>query len=188
MNETPHEGMSTPALEARIKETIEDIPDFPEEGILFRDITPVLHDNELFREVTNHLTERYDGEGIDHIAAIESRGFIFGSALAHDLGVSMSLVRKPGKLPRDHYRVEYELEYGTDALELHKDATAPDSDVLIVDDLLATGGTCKAAIELIEKCGANVVECAFLIELAALGGRERFADYDVYSLAIYDES
>ncbi|MFB6375000.1 MAG: adenine phosphoribosyltransferase, partial [Bradymonadaceae bacterium] len=102
-------------------------------------------------------------------------GFIFGSALAHDLGVSMSLVRKPGKLPREHYRVEYELEYGTDALELHKDATDPGADVLVVDDLLATGGTCRAAIELVEKCDANVVECAFLLELAELGGRDRFS-------------
>lgn len=172
-------------LEARIKETIRDIPDFPEEGVLFRDITTVLHDNELFRSVTNRFTERYTGEDIDHIAAIESRGFIFGSALAHDLGVSMSLVRKPGKLPREHYRVEYELEYGTDALELHKDATDPDSRVVIVDDLLATGGTCAAAAELVEKCDSEVVECAFLLELSDLDGRERIGDYDVFSLAIY---
>lgn len=174
------------AIERRIKEAVREIPDFPEEGVLYRDITPILHDNELFRDVTNHLTERYQGEGIDHIAAIESRGFIFGSALAHDLGVSMSLVRKPGKLPREHHRVEYELEYGTDALELHKDAVAPGSKVLVVDDLLATGGTARASIELVEKCGAEVAECAFIIELADLEGRARFADYDVYSAAIYD--
>ena len=185
MNDVADKTKKARALESRIKETIRDIPDFPEEGILFRDITTVLHDNELFREVTNHLTERYRGQEIDHIAAIESRGFIFGAALAHDLGASMSLVRKPGKLPREHYRVEYELEYGTDALELHKDATAPGSNVVIVDDLLATGGTCAAAIELVEKCGANVVESAFLIELSDLNGRARFPDHDVYSLAIY---
>jgi adenine phosphoribosyltransferase len=174
------------AIERRIKDAVREIPDFPEEGVLYRDITPILHDNELFRDVTNHLTERYQGEGIDHIAAIESRGFIFGSALAHDLGASMSLVRKPGKLPRAHHRVEYELEYGTDALELHEDAVAPDSNVLVVDDLLATGGTARASIELVEKCGAEVAECAFIIELADLEGRSQFGDYDVYSLAIYD--
>lgn len=186
MNDLSTDPTDGDALEKRIKEAIVEIPDFPEEGVLFRDITPLLHDNALFRDVTTHLTERYDGQGIDHVAAIESRGFIFGSALAHDLGVSMSLVRKPGKLPRDHYRVEYELEYGTDALELHEDAADPGADVVIVDDLLATGGTCRAAIDLMEKCEANVVECAFLLELAELGGREKFPDHDVYSLAIYE--
>lgn len=172
-------------LEARIKRTIRDIPDFPEEGVLFRDITTVLHDNELFREVTNRFTERYTGASVDHIAAIESRGFIFGSALAHDLGVSMSLVRKPGKLPRDHYRVEYELEYGTDALELHEDAMEPGARVVVVDDLLATGGTCSAAVELVEMCGSEVIECAFLLELSDLDGRERVGDVDTFSLAVY---
>lgn len=184
MSEVPTDAKS--AIERRIKDAVREIPDFPEDGVLYRDITPILHDNELFRDVTNHLTERCQGEGIDHIAAIESRGFIFGSALAHDLGVSMSLVRKPGKLPREHHRVEYELEYGTDALELHKDAVAPGSKVLVVDDLLATGGTARASIELVEKCGAEVAECAFIIELADLEGRSRFADYEVYSAAIYD--
>lgn len=182
MNDT---GDHRTDLEARIKSTIREIPDFPEEGVLFRDITTVLHDNELFRDVTNAFTQRYWDAGLDHIAAIESRGFIFGSALAHDLGVSMSLVRKPGKLPRAHYRAEYELEYGTDVLELHEDATEPGSRVLVIDDLLATGGTCSAAVELVEMCGAEVVECAFLLELSDLGGRERIGDYDIFSLAIY---
>ena len=184
MSDLPTDAKS--AIERRIKDAVREIPDFPEDGVLYRDITPILHDNELFRGVTDHLTDRYQGEGIDHIAAIESRGFIFGSALAHDLGVSMSLVRKPGKLPREHHRVEYELEYGTDALELHKDAVAPGSKVLVVDDLLATGGTARASIELVEKCGAEVAECVFIIELSDLEGRARFADHDVYSLTMYD--
>lgn len=174
-----------PDLERRIKEIIDDIPDFPEEGILFRDITPLLHDSGMFRAVVDFFADRYAARGIDHIAAIESRGFIFGAALAHALGDSMSLIRKPGKLPRETHRVEYELEYGTDTLEIHTDAVAPDSDVVIIDDLLATGGTCRAAIDLVEKCGANVVECAFLLELADLKGREKFPDHDVLSLAIY---
>jgi adenine phosphoribosyltransferase len=182
---TMSETAPDPDLERRIKEIIDDIPDFPEEGILFRDITPLLHDSGMFREVVDFFADRYADRGIDHIAAIESRGFIFGAALAHALGDSMSLIRKPGKLPRDVHRVEYELEYGTDVLEIHTDAVAPDSDVVIIDDLLATGGTCKAAIDLVEKCGANVVECAFLLELSDLEGRAKFPDQDVLSLAIY---
>lgn len=172
-------------LEARLKETIADIPDFPKEGILFRDITTVLHDHGLFRKVIDHWSERYADAELDHIASIESRGFIFGAALAHHLGVSMSLVRKPGKLPREVYRAEYELEYGTDTLELHKDAMDEGARVLVIDDLLATGGTCKAAVDLVEKCGGEVYECTFLIELADLGGREKFAEQETYSIVTY---
>ncbi len=185
MSSQPDEPAIATDLEGRIKSAVHEIPDFPEEGVLYRDITPILHDHELFCDVTARLGERYAGRGIEQVAAIESRGFIFGSALAHELGVGMSLVRKPGKLPRDHHRVEYELEYGTDVLELHEDAAERGEKVLIVDDLLATGGTCRAAIELVERCGAEVIECAFVLELADLAGRERLGDYPTYSLAVY---
>jgi adenine phosphoribosyltransferase len=162
------------------------VPDFPEEGIQFRDMTPLLHDHRLFGEVTDYFRRRYQGEGIDQIAAIESRGFIFGSALAPALGVAMSLVRKPGKLPREVHRAEYELEYGKDTLEIHTDAIDPGERVVVIDDLLATGGTCSATVDLIESCGGEVVECGFLLELGDLDGRERLSGYDVHSIVNYE--
>jgi len=173
-------------LESRVREAVVSVPDFPEEGSLFRDMTPVLHDHRLFGEVTDYFRRRYQGEGIDQIAAIESRGFIFGSALAPSLGVGMSLVRKPGKLPREVHRTEYELEYGTDTLEIHVDAIDEGDRVVVIDDLLATGGTCKASVDLVESCGGEVVECGFLIELGGLDGRDKLSGYDVHSLVEYE--
>ncbi|MFB6265061.1 MAG: adenine phosphoribosyltransferase [Bradymonadaceae bacterium] len=178
--------MTTGELETRLKSAIRNVPDFPEEGVTYRDITPILHDVELFHDLTMHFRDRYDGEEIDHVAAIESRGFIFGGALAQALDTSMSLVRKPGKLPRETYTVEYELEYGTDTLELHTDAMSEGAQVLVVDDLLATGGTCRAANRLVERAGGEIVECAFVIELTSLGGRDRLTGWDVHSLATYE--
>jgi adenine phosphoribosyltransferase len=176
----------TSDLQTRLRSTIAEIPDFPEEGVLYRDITPILEDHGLFRELIYHFCERYSSSDLDRIAAIESRGFLFGSAIAHELGVGLSLVRKPGKLPREVHRVEYELEYGTDALEIHTDALESSDRVLVVDDLLATGGTAGATVELVEACGADLVEMAFVIELADLGGREHLDDYDVHSIVTYD--
>lgn len=173
-------------LEIRLESTIATIPDFPEEGVLYRDITPVLQDHALFRDVIRHWGERYSGDSIEAVAAIESRGFPFGSALAYELGVGLSLVRKPGQLPREVHRVTYELEYGTDTLELHTDAFEEGDRVLVVDDLLATGGTAQAAAELVDACGADVHEMAFVIELLDLEGRERLRAEDVCSLVTYE--
>ncbi len=173
-------------LEARIKSAIADIPDFPEEGILFRDITPLLHDHGLYHEVIDHWAQRYRNHDIDYVAGIESRGFIFGAALAFHMGVSLALIRKPGKLPRETHTVEYELEYGTDTLEIHRDALEPGASVVVIDDLLATGGTASAGCTLVERCGAEVFELTFLLELAGLEGRTKLTDWDIHSLAIYE--
>lgn len=169
-------------LAERVEASIATIPDFPEEGVLYRDITPLLHDHALFRDVTDHFRDRCADRDIDRIAAIESRGFLFGAPLAHAMDVSLALVRKPGKLPRETFEFSYELEYGSDTLELHRDALEEGDRILVVDDLLATGGTARAATQLVEKGGGEVVECAFLIELSDLEGREHIGDYDVYSL------
>jgi adenine phosphoribosyltransferase len=172
-------------LEARIKASIRDIPDFPKEGIIFKDITPFLNTPKIFAEVIDHLAERYAGRDIDHIVAIESRGFIFGAPLAYAMGLGLSLVRKPGKLPHDTHSVDYALEYGTDCVEMHVDGVDDASRVLVIDDILATGGTAAATCELVERCGANVVECAFLLELGFLGGREKLVGHEVFALAEY---
>jgi len=161
---------------------IRDIPDFPIEGILFKDITPLLHDAAAFREAVNRLVARYENEKIDLVAAIESRGFIFGAPLAHQLGAGFVPIRKPGKLPADTISVEYSLEYGTNTLEMHADAVQAGQRVLIVDDLLATGGSARAAAELVERCGGAVVGFAFVIELEFLHGIDRLEGYPVYSL------
>jgi adenine phosphoribosyltransferase len=172
-------------LEERIKAGIRDIPDFPKEGIIFKDITPLLDDAGLFKEVVDHLVERYEGRDIDHIVAIESRGFIFGAPVAYAMGVGLSLVRKPGKLPHETHAVDYALEYGTDCVEMHIDGVGDQSRVLVIDDILATGGTAAATCELVERCGANVVECGFLLELGFLGGREKLVGQEVFALAGY---
>ena len=161
------------ALVDRIDKALRDVPDFPKPGIMFKDITTVLQDPELFRDIIDSLKERYEGKGITAVVGIESRGFIFGAPLAKDLGVSFVLVRKPGKLPSKTIGVDYALEYGTDRLEIHADAVGPDDRVLIVDDLLATGGTAAAAVKLVRVLGAEVVESAFLIELGFLHGRAK---------------
>jgi adenine phosphoribosyltransferase len=161
---------------------IRDIPDFPVKGILFKDITPLLREPKAYRQAVEQLAERYRGEEIDQVLAIESRGFIFGAALALELGAGFVPVRKPGKLPSDTIAVEYSLEYGTNRLEIHTDAIRPGERVLVVDDLLATGGSAQAAIELVERLGGKVVGAAFVIELQSLCGAERLAGYPVYSL------
>lgn len=169
----------------RIQATIRDVPDFPKEGILFKDITPVLEDGALFAEITEHFRARYEGQNIDAILGIESRGFIFGAPLANALGVGLVLVRKPGKLPAEKVGIDYELEYGTDRLEIHADAIDPGARVVVVDDLLATGGTCSATVTLAKQLGAEVVECAFLIELGFLSGRDR-VDSECYAMIEVD--
>lgn len=159
-----------------IKSRIRDIPDFPREGILFKDITTVLNHPEAFKNSINLLAERYKGQNIDYIAGIESRGFIFGSALAYKMNLGFIPIRKPGKLPAKTEKVSYELEYGTDSLEIHSDALDPGKKVLIVDDLLATGGTADAAVKLVRKIGGEVVGVAFVVELEFLKGREKLPE------------
>jgi len=165
---------------------IRDIPDFPKPGILFRDITPLLADAEAFRETVRQLGDGYAGR-VDVVLGIESRGFIVGAAVAHALGTGLALVRKPGKLPHQTYQAHYELEYGTDTLEIHHDALGHGARVLLVDDLLATGGTAAAAVQLVRRCEGRIVACAFVIELAALNGRQRLDGYEVRSLIRYDQ-
>ena len=169
-----------------LKRYIRDIPDFPTPGILFRDITPLLQDGSVFRQAIRMLAARHHGSRPDAVVAIESRGLIVGSALAYELGVGVVPVRKKGKLPHKTYRASYTLEYGQDTLEIHQDGLAKDARVLLVDDLLATGGTMGATIQLIEQCGGRIVELAFLIELTALKGRERLAPHPVISLVQYE--
>ena len=164
---------------------IRDIPDFPTKGILFRDITPLLQHGPAFRQAIRMLASRHHGKRPDAVVAIESRGLIIGSALAYELGVGVIPVRKKGKLPHKTYRANYTLEYGQDTLEIHQDGLAKGASVLLVDDLLATGGTMGATIQLIEQCGGRIVELAFLIELTALKGRERLAPHPAISLIQY---
>ena len=168
-----------------LKTFIRDVPDFPKQGIVFKDITPLLTNGPAWQQVIDQLVERYRNK-IDIVLGIESRGFIFGSALAYALGCGHALVRKPGKLPALTFEASYELEYGTDTLEIHQDAFPPNSRVLLMDDLLATGGTAQAAISLAAKLQAHIVEAAFLIELSFLGGRERLAPHEVFSCIQYD--
>ncbi len=168
-----------------LKRYIRDIPDFPTKGILFRDITPLLQDGGAFRAAIRALAERHRGRRPDAVVAIESRGLIVGSALAYELGIGVVPVRKQGKLPHQTYRARYTLEYGQDTLEIHRDGLQPGARVLLVDDLLATGGTMGATIQLIQQCGGQIVELAFLIELTALKGRERLKPYPAISLIQY---
>lgn len=164
---------------------IRNIPDFPQPGILFYDITTLLRDKQAFRRTIELMAERYESRAIDAVVGVESRGFIFSAPLAYHLGVGLVPVRKPGKLPADTYQVEYELEYGVNKLEIHRDALEPGARVLLVDDLLATGGTIAAASALIEQVGGVVEELVFLIELSFLKGRERLSQYRVFSLIQY---
>ena len=169
-----------------LKSYIRSVPDFPKPGIVFRDITTLLKDKAAFNATIKTFCDRYRNSGITQVVSIESRGFIFGSALAFALGVGFVPVRKPKKLPAPTIREEYQLEYGTDALELHIDALSETDTVLIVDDLLATGGTILAACTLVRRLHARIHGLAFLIELSFLGGRRRLTDYDVFSLITYD--
>lgn len=156
-----------------VKEKIRTIPDFPKKGIMFRDITTLLQDPDGLKEAIDLLYDRYKDKSIDVVAGIEARGFIFGAALAYKLGVGFVPVRKKGKLPYQTESYEYDLEYGTDTIEIHSDAVKKDDNVLLVDDLLATGGTCIAASKLIEKLGGNIDEIAFIVDLPDVGGREK---------------
>lgn len=167
-----------------LKRFIRDIPDFPKPGILFRDITPLLADPAAFREAIRQLAEPFRGQKIDAIVAAEARGFIFAAPLAIELGTGFVPVRKPGKLPWERVREEYTLEYGVDALEAHRDGVAAGHRVLIVDDVLATGGTAKAAGTLARGLGADLVGWTFLLEIGALGGRGRLADARCQSLVV----
>ena len=167
-----------------LKAYIRDVPDFPKPGIIFKDITPLLSDGEAFRAIVDGIAERYRGQ-IDKVLGIESRGFIIGAAVAYALRAGLAVVRKPGKLPAQTFAAQYALEYGNDVLEIHRDAFGHPCRVLIVDDLLATGGTARAAIELVQRLGGAVVACAFIVELAALNGRERLQPHPVYSLVQY---
>lgn len=159
-----------------VKSKIRDIKDFPKEGIIFRDITTALKDAETLRVIVDYLCEQFKDEKIDYIAGIESRGFILGMPMAYKMGIGFVPVRKPNKLPAATYSQEYSLEYGTDKIEIHQDAFPQGANVLVVDDLLATGGTAEAACKLVKKAGANLVGTAFLIELSALKGREKLVD------------
>ncbi len=161
---------------------VRDVPDFPVEGILFKDITTLLQRPDAFREAVDALAGRFADRGVDQVVAIESRGFVFGAPLAYKLKAGFVPVRKPGKLPAKTISVEYSLEYGTNTLEVHVDAIEPGQKVLLVDDLLATGGSARAAIELVERLGGVVVGAAFLIELESLQGAKKLEGYEVFSL------
>lgn len=172
-------------MELLAKRRIRDIPDFPSAGVIFKDITPVLQDPKAFREVMDRMLEYARGKSPDVIVGIESRGFIFAAPLALSLGVSFVPVRKLGKLPAETIREEYALEYGTNTVEMHKDAIRPGEKALIVDDLLATGGTCMAAAKLVERCSAEVAGFLFLVELTFLEGGAVLSGYDYRSLIEY---
>ena len=170
-----------------LKQLIRTVPDFPKPGILFYDITTLLKDKSGFAQLIDALAQHYIGRKIDLVLGIEARGFIFGPALAYRLNAGFVPVRKPGKLPAPTARVSYDLEYGTDALEIHMDAIAPGQNVVLVDDLLATGGTMEATVKLVKQLGGVIAGLGFAIELDFLKGRERFKEYDVFSLLHYDE-
>jgi adenine phosphoribosyltransferase len=170
-------------LETLLKSHIRDIPDFPQPGILFRDITPLLSNGELFRTTVDAMVAPF--ENINHVIVIESRGFILGTPIAYAIGAGVVPVRKPGKLPYQTYTEAYELEYGTNTLEIHQDAIEPGERVLIVDDLLATGGTVAATIKLVERIGAEIVGITVLAELAALHGRDAIGNYPLNCLITY---
>lgn len=166
-------------------ELIRTIPDFPEPGVQFKDITPLLADPQGLQAVVNAFADRYVNQSIDAIVVIESRGFVLGTPVAYRLGTGVVLVRKPGKLPGDVLGMDYALEYGTNRLEMHRDALKPGARVVILDDVLATGGTARAAADLVQQLGGEVVEYAFLIELGFLNGRSKITDHSVFSLLHY---
>lgn len=163
---------------------IRDVPDFPKPGIVFKDITPLLANGEAFSAAVSELA-CHVGNDVDAIVGIESRGFIFGAALAQQLGLGLITVRKPGKLPAHVHSIEYELEYGMDRLEIHRDALSTGHKVVIVDDLLATGGTAAATVQLVHKLGAEVDACLFVIELSFLNGKKALGDVNIHSLLRY---
>jgi adenine phosphoribosyltransferase len=171
--------------ERSIKSKIRDINDYPKKGIIFRDITTLIKDKEAFRICIDQLAEEVKDKNVDYILGIEARGFIFGSALAYRLGKGFIIVRKKGKLPYGTVSKDYALEYGNETIEIHKDSIEKGKNVLIVDDLLATGGTAKAVAELVEELGGKVAGIAFIVELTGLKGRDKLKDFDIISLAKY---
>jgi adenine phosphoribosyltransferase len=173
-------------MDDQLKSLIRTIPDFPKPGIQFRDITTLLQDEWGFKRAIDEFVTHYRYSPIDKVIAIESRGFVVGGALAHHLNCGMVMARKKGKLPWKVERQEYQLEYGTDCIEIHQDAIKPGERCLVVDDLLATGGTCAATCQLVERLGGKVVGCAFIIELRGLKGRSRLTGRDVHVLVSYD--
>ncbi len=177
--------MSSAPESIRLEDWIRDIPDFPQKGVLFKDITPLLQNGPAFRAALERLAAHYAGAGIQTVIGVESRGFIFGAPLAYLLNCGFVPVRKFGKLPSGTVSVEYTLEYGTNVVEMHTDAIQPGERVLIVDDLLATGGTVEAAMELVEKLGGHIAGIAFLVELTFLHGRDQLKGHDVFALIKY---
>jgi adenine phosphoribosyltransferase len=175
-----------PETRLELADYIRDICDFPKPGVLFRDITPLLAAPKAFRQAIEKMAEPFRGQRIDVVAAAEARGFIFAAPLSLELGAGLVPIRKPGKLPYQTLSHEYELEYGNDVLEIHRDAVPRGTNVLVVDDLLATGGTVDACCQLVEKAGGAVVGCAFLIELVAFGGAKKISRYKTVSLIKYD--
>jgi adenine phosphoribosyltransferase len=175
-------------IHERIRSKIRTVPNWPKNGVMFRDITTLLQDAPTFNHTIELLKERYKNDEIDIVIGIESRGFIIGSALAHALGKGFVPIRKKGKLPHETESQEYSLEYGTDIIEIHKDAIKPNNQVLLVDDLIATGGTALAACQLVNKLGGQIKECCFIIDLPELGGRKRLEEngYMVFSLVEFE--
>jgi adenine phosphoribosyltransferase len=170
----------------KLMQLIRDVPDYPKKGVVFKDITTLIKRGDAFDEVVNIFFEKCKDKKVDLVAAVESRGFIFGGVLANRLKVGFVPIRKFGKLPADTVEQKYDLEYGTDTLEIHKDAVMPGQRVLIVDDLLATGGTIKAACKLVEKLGGKVAGILIMIELGFLNGRDKLKDYDLFTLIRYE--
>ena len=170
----------------RVEDYVRSIPDFPEEGVLFRDITTVIQDADGFHLAIDEMKKKLEGIDFDVIAGAESRGFIFGAPLAYAMNKGLVLIRKKGKLPCETVSQEYDLEYGSAVIEMHKDSIKPGQKVVLVDDLMATGGTVEAAIKLVEQLGGEVVKIVFLMELAGLNGRARLKDYDVESVITYE--
>jgi adenine phosphoribosyltransferase len=169
----------------QLRKAIRDIPDFPKKGIIFKDITTLCQDPLSFQRMVDIMSHRYMEKSIDVVVGIEARGFIVGAALAYKLGAGVVLVRKPGKLPYKTHSESYTLEYGEDELHIHQDAIKKGQNVVIADDLLATGGTAEAVVKLVERLGGNIVECAFIVELDELEGRKRLGGHDAYSLIHY---
>ncbi len=169
----------------RLKAHVRDVPDFPKPGILFKDITPILANPQLFRLAITIFSERYQRKSVDKIVAIDARGFLLGAALAHYLGLGLVLARKAGKLPFKCTQIKYDLEYGSNVLEMHVDSIVPGERVVIIDDLLATGGTAAATADLVTRSGGEICEVAFLVELTFLAGREKLTKYPVFSAITY---
>ncbi len=169
----------------KVEDYVRSIPDYPEEGVIFRDITTVIKDPEGFSLALDEMEKFLEGKEFDLVVGTESRGFIIGAPIARDLGKGLVLIRKKGKLPCDCISEKYDLEYGTAEIEIHRDAISPGQKVVVVDDLMATGGTVAASIRLVERLGGEVVKVVFLMELAGLKGREKLGDYDIDSVVIY---